>query len=80
MGGMSLERPLAVLDAHLAEREYLLGGGFTIADLNVAGVMLLLDMVSLDYSHHANVRRWASACQSRPALERARNKLFKGIV
>lgn len=67
----ALERPLGVLDAHLAERDWLLGNGFTIADLNVASVMLLLDMVKLDFSHHRNARRWADACGARPALARA---------
>ena len=68
----ALERPLAVLDSELATRPYLLGDQFTVADLNVAAVMMLLDMVQQDYSHHANVKRWATACQARPALARAR--------
>ncbi len=70
--GRALERPLGVLDAHLANRDWLVGERFTIADLNVAAVMLLLDMVEVDYSHHRNARRWAEACQARPALARAR--------
>ena len=34
-----LPRPLGALDAHLARSPYLLGGAFSVADLNVAGVM-----------------------------------------
>jgi glutathione S-transferase len=67
----SLERPLKVLDAALADRDYLLGDAFTVADLNVAGVMLLLRMVQHDLSAFANVQRWAEACYARPALARA---------
>ena len=66
-----LERPLAVLDQHLADQDYLLGDAFSVADLNVAGVMLLLNMVEHDYQAHANVSRWAQACYARPALSRA---------
>lgn len=66
-----IERPLAVLDAALAGREYLVGDNFSIADLNVAAVMLLMTMVKFDYSTHKNVARWAKACHARPALLRA---------
>lgn len=68
----SLERPFGVLDAHLTERPYLLGEQFSIADLNVAGVMLLLSMIEFDYSAHANIKRWADACYARPSLAAAR--------
>ncbi len=67
----NLERPLKVLDAALADSPYLLGDQFTVADLNVASVMLLLKMVGHDYSSHTNVQRWADACYSRDALARA---------
>ncbi len=66
-----LERPLAVLDAQLADRAHLLGDAFTIADVNVAGVMLLLNMVQHDISAHANVARWTERCYGRPALAAA---------
>ena len=69
-----LERPFKVLDQELAKKPFLLGDRFSVADLNVAAVMLLLDMVQLDYSHHANIKRWATVCHARPALARARAK------
>lgn len=67
-----LQRPFEVLNAALEGRDYLLGKDFTVADLNVAAVMLLLNMIELDYKEHANVQRWADACYARPALARAR--------
>ncbi len=67
----SLARPLKVLDEHLASSDYLLGDAFTVADLNVAGVMLLLKMVGFDASEFSNVTRWLDACYARPALARA---------
>lgn len=68
-----LQRPLKVLNAALEGRDYLLGDAFSVADLNVAAVMLLLDMIKFDYSEHANVARWAKACHGRPALVRAQS-------
>jgi len=66
-----LQRPLRVLDATLAERPWLLGDSFSVADLNVAGVMHLMKNIGFDYSEHTHVQRWADACYARPALARA---------
>ncbi|MFT4582666.1 MAG: glutathione S-transferase [Gammaproteobacteria bacterium] len=66
-----LTRPLQVLDDALSNQEWLVGAQFSIADLNVSGVMLLLKMVKFDYSNFANVQRWADACYARPSLARA---------
>jgi glutathione S-transferase len=66
-----LQRPLKVLDAHLANRAHLLGADFTVADVNVAGVMQLMQMVQIDTSAHQHVHRWLETCWSRPAMVRA---------
>jgi len=67
-----LARPFDVLDRHLAKSGYLLGEEFRIADLNVAGVMLLLEMIGMDLSSWANVSAWLARCYGRESLERAR--------
>lgn len=67
-----LQRPLRVLDAALAGRDWLLGGHFSVADLNVAAVMHLMKDIGFDYAQHVQVQRWAEACHARPALARAR--------
>ncbi|MFM2067201.1 MAG: Disulfide-bond oxidoreductase YfcG [Pseudomonadota bacterium] len=67
----ALQRPLRVLDAALAGRDWLVGDEFSIADLNVAGVMLLLKAVRVDIRAHANVKRWMDACHAREGLRRA---------
>ena len=69
-----LQRPLKVLDAALAGRDWLLGNAFSVADLNVASVMLLMQRVGVGYAEHTNVQRWANACYARPALARAQAK------
>jgi glutathione S-transferase len=67
-----LKRPLDVLEATLAKRDCLLGDRFTIADLNVSAVMLLLEMVAMDLSGWPNVSAWLERCYSRDSLAKAR--------
>ncbi len=69
--GKGLQRTLKVLDAALAGRDWLVGEHFSVADLNVAAVMMLLKRIDFSYAEHANVQRWADACYARPALARA---------
>ena len=69
----NLQRPLAVLNEHLADREYLLGDSFTVADLNVSGVMLLMQMIEFDLSAYPNIKKWTERCYSRDALKRAQS-------
>ncbi len=70
----AIQRPLAVLDQALADRDYLLADRFSIADLNVAAVLSMSAFVRFDFSNHANVKRWSDACLSRPSFDRARKK------
>ncbi len=68
----NLVRPLKVLDEALRENDYLLGQSFSVADLNVAGVLLLLKAVKFDFGAFQNASVWLDKCHARPALERAR--------
>ena len=67
-----LARPLKVLDAKLAESEHLMGGRFTIADLNVASVLAWAKTGRLDLMPYPNVVRWLDACLSREAYGRVK--------
>ncbi|MEM7099947.1 MAG: glutathione S-transferase family protein [Pseudomonadota bacterium] len=67
-----LSRPLDVLNDALSDQAYLLGSQFTLADLNLAGVMELLNMIEFDLSAFANVERWLADCQSRESYARAK--------
>ncbi len=67
----SLDRPLKVLEEHLADKDYLLGSEFTVADLNLAGVMQLMNMMQFDFSAFPKVAEWLGRCSSREALKRA---------
>lgn len=70
----ALARPLNVLNTKLGQSEYLTGGEFTIADLNLAGVMELFSMVSIDVSDWPNVERWLAACRARDSYSRAKDR------
>jgi len=67
----ALERPLTVLNDQLANQPYLLGHEFSVADLNVAGVMLLLRMLQFDLSGFGNITKWTERCYDRDALKKA---------
>jgi len=70
-GEAKLARPLAVLDAELAKRSWLVGDRFTVADLNVASVLFIAPMAQVDLAKYPNLQRWLAACTSRPAAKRA---------
>lgn len=58
---------LATLDRGLAGRDWLVGEGFGVADLNVAGVLSPSRAASLDLTPWPAVQRWLAACYARPA-------------
>jgi GST-like protein len=82
---MEVKRQLDVLDRNLAERRYLIGDEYTIADMAVfpwyGGVVLhnIYDAeVFLDAKSYANVVRWAREIEQRPAVRRGQrvNKVW----
>jgi len=64
-------KPLGVLDRALAGREYLLGSGFSVADLNVASVLAWTGLAQIDLSAAPRAQAWLTRCFARPAFERA---------
>ncbi len=68
----TLQRPLRVLNGHLADRDHLVNQDFTVADLNVASVLSWSRMARIDLSDHGNVDEWLSRCLERDAAVRAR--------
>lgn len=69
-----LQPALRVLDSALAGKDYLMGGRFTVADLNVASVLAWLSMAGADISDYHNLSAWFARCMNREALARARAK------
>jgi glutathione S-transferase len=69
-GEAKLQRPLKVLEQHLAKRSWLLDDRFTTADLNVASVLGVAPMAEVDLAAYPNVQRWLGACLERPAARK----------
>jgi len=76
-GKEALDARLAVLEGELARRPFLIGEGFTIADLNLASVLYGSWANGYDYAPFPKVKAWLDACLTRPAALRAR-KLREG--
>jgi glutathione S-transferase len=72
-----LQKPLRVLNDSLAERPFLAGESFTLADLNVASILVWGKMARLDLSAHSNVARWLNICLARPAYRRVRELIAR---
>jgi len=74
---MEVKRQLDVLDRNLAEREFICGDEYTIADIVIhpwygalAMGMLYESGEFLDVDSYKNVQRWTKAVQKRPAVKR----------
>ena len=64
-----LVRPLKVLEDHLATHAYLVGGRFTVADLNLAEIVRYAQGHGALMEGFPAIRAWLSACQDRPAFQ-----------
>ena len=63
-----LQRPLAVLQAHLAAHGHMVGGRFTVADINMAEVLRYAQSHPTLLAGFPAVDSWLRACQARPAF------------
>ncbi len=72
---METKRQLDVLDKHLADKEYIVGDEYSIADMAIFPWILALsrfykadDFLALP--SYTNVARWQEALLTRPAVQR----------
>jgi glutathione S-transferase len=68
------EKPVGVLETALADRDYLLGPTFTVADLNVASVMAWTRLAGLSLEGTPRAQDWARRCLGRPAFARSQGR------
>jgi glutathione S-transferase len=61
----SVKKSLAVLESHLAANGWIVGGRFTVADLNIAEVMRYAQTEQALLDAHPNINAWIRRCQSR---------------
>lgn len=66
-----LAKPLGILDAALRGRSYLLGPSFTVADLNLASILMWARMGRIDLSRWPWLDAWLTRCLERPAAKKA---------
>ena len=64
-----LRRPLKVLQQHLAASPYLVGGRFTVADINVAEVVRYAQGHAALMDVFPAVKAWLEQCHARPAFK-----------
>jgi glutathione S-transferase len=63
-----LARPLAMLEAHFAAHDHLIGNRFTVADINLAEILRYAQAHPDLLPAHPAVDRWLKAAQARPAF------------
>ncbi len=68
-GIAALRAPFAVLNDALAKDGHLVGGRFTVADINVAEVVRYAMPATTLFDRAPNVKAWLAACQARPAFK-----------
>jgi glutathione S-transferase len=68
-----LRQPLGVLDRAVSASPYLLGGDFTVADLNVAAILSWARPARIDFAPFPKAADWLSRCALRPAAKAARD-------
>ena len=73
-GAEAVAPRLAVLDQHLGGTGFLVGAGFTVADLNLASVLYGAWMNGFDFGPYPKVKAWLDACLTRPAALAARKQ------
>ena len=65
----ALRGPFAVHDRTLATSGHVMGGRFTVADINVAEIVRYAQPAPELFEAAPNVTKWLAACQTRPAFK-----------
>ena len=60
------ESAWGVLDAHLADRRYVVADRLTIADLSLVGYLFFADEIGVDWNAYPGIRNWLERLQSEP--------------
>jgi len=68
-----LQHPIGVLDGAVSKTGYLVGSGFTVADLNVASILSWARPARIDFAPFPKAADWLSRCALRPAAKAARD-------
>ena len=74
----ALATPLKVLDAAVTTTPYLLGQRFTVADLNVAGILVWARQARVNLADFPKAEAWLKSCHDRAAAQKARQLQREG--
>ena len=66
----ALRAPFATLDTALAKTGFVVGGRFTVADINVAEIVRYARRAPQLFDAAPRVKAWLAACQARPAFKK----------
>ncbi len=76
----TMRRPLSVLEKQLDGKDWILGGRFTVVDLNIAEVLRYAQSETALFDAHPNIDAWIRRCHSRPAyLEMQRKRSLEPV-
>ena len=70
----AIQAGLATLERALRGRDWLVGAHFTVADLNVAGVLSPSRARGLDLGRYPDTAAWLARCYDRPAARATRQR------
>jgi GST-like protein len=76
---LQAEKLYRLLDAWLAQQEWLAGGAYSIADIATHPWAFYLEIHGFDPAAHPNLIRWRSAIDARPAVVRAAERFVKTL-
>jgi len=65
-----VKRPLGALETHLADNDWLVGSSFSVADLNVASVLMLASGAKVEFTDYPHLKSWLDRCRDRPAYRK----------
>jgi glutathione S-transferase len=68
-GNAELAPLAAVLDRHVADREWLVGDAVTLADYAVAAPLMYTERAAVPVAQYANLQRWFARVQQLPAWQ-----------
>lgn len=67
--GGRMHGALAVLNQHLADREWAVAGRATIADLSMCGYLFFDDEIGLDWEQYPNIAAWLERIKALPGWQ-----------
>jgi glutathione S-transferase len=65
-----LQRPFAALEAHLETHSHMVGGRFTVADINMAEIVRYAQPHKALMAAYPRITGWLELCQARPAFKK----------